>query len=140
MVNGQCVCITGYKFNDQGVCMMEEIKLAKPAVYEGLNVIGENVWGFHYEPIKDVNGALVSSAVTRTEHLKLQNPGSNPVCTEYFARPQMGCTDGSTYTGNIAVPNGCFCLRAVNCADGYQKSDTYAFTVCISNSALEGDF
>ena len=141
MVDDQCVCLDGYKANEKGVCIAtEENKLAQPLT-EGPTVIGENVWGYNYnQPVVDTNKVEVADATTWTEHVKLQKSGMDQSCTEYFHRDPMNCGDGRVYTGSIPLPNGCYCIRAVNCADGYEKSDTYAVEICISNSDSEGDF
>ncbi|MCX6113497.1 MAG: hypothetical protein NTY22_09520, partial [Proteobacteria bacterium] len=139
IVNGQCVCIEGYKLNEQGSCT-EEIKLAKPHVQELEINMTDDIWYIHYDPATDINGIPVPSAVIWTAHIKLQNPGSTThECDEYFTQ-QINCGEGTVYTGNINIPNGVFCLRSIACADGYQKSDMRVYQISIGNSSLEGDF
>ncbi len=116
-------------------------KLATPVTPNGLNInTSTDTWYVYYEPVKDVNGLEVPGAVIWTTHIKLQNPDfTTDPCAEYKSQP-MGCGEGIVYTGNINIPNGTFCMKAVACADGYQTSDMMVHTVSVSNSSLNGDF
>ena len=145
LVNGVCVCASGLV---GGLCPTLT-KLATPYI-EGLDPITTGPgnsdwnWGFYYDsngPVKDVNGVNVPSGVTRTAYLYTGTDGNYCNNTYFGTLPPMSCDDGLVYSGGISVPDGCFCVRAINCADGYQKSNTYNFTVCVSgyDGGLEGE-
>ncbi|MCX6112527.1 MAG: hypothetical protein NTY22_04475 [Proteobacteria bacterium] len=141
---GNCVCVAGYKFNSTGTCVTEGtnlgiVQLAKPFMLFGVNMQA-NIWHYDYSPVTDVNEVEVPTAVIRTMHITLTGSDEEnaALCSSWAAEP-MDCTDGDIHTGQVDIPNGHFCVKAIACDDNYQTSDISYYVLSIYNSFLDGE-
>ena len=124
LVNGACVCDSGYSFDTQGTCIaiiVGKVKLAKPTL-----IVTGNIYKF--DDVKDINGVTLPSGVGHIHYVYVKRDSLFETPCETATYPHtLDCIDTHTlYTGPVTLPatvTGNFCGKAISCADGYDTSD-----------------